>query len=99
MTERTVRMRKLSASPAGVFPAGSRRQVDKESAAHLIQTGQADPDESRPEPQPEPVQPSEQGRESEFPRHKGAGWYELSDGDTVRGEEEAIEAEAALHEE
>jgi phage-related protein len=36
--------------------------------------------------------------ESEYPVHKGAGYYELSNGETVRGKEEAIEAENELNE-
>lgn len=31
-----------------------------------------------------------------FPRHRGGGTYELSDGTTVRGKQEAIDAEAEL---
>lgn len=106
---RSVRMRKLSAGPAGVFPVGSVRQVDADTAAHLVETGQADPADAsgRPQPQPsapepEPVEPegeSDEGWQESYPKHKGAGWYELSDGATVRGEAEANAAEAALHEE
>ncbi|KOS60897.1 hypothetical protein FJQ98_20485 [Lysinibacillus agricola] len=33
---------------------------------------------------------------SEFPKHTGKGYYELSDGTKVKGKEEAIEAENAL---
>lgn len=33
---------------------------------------------------------------SDYPKHTGAGWYELSNGDTVRGKENAIEAENKL---
>lgn len=32
----------------------------------------------------------------DYPIEKGAGWYELSNGDTVRGKEDAIEAERQL---
>lgn len=31
-----------------------------------------------------------------FPKEKGAGWFELSDGSSVRGKQEAIEAENNL---
>lgn len=34
-----------------------------------------------------------------YPFHAGGGWWELSDGTKVRGEEAALEAETALHEE
>lgn len=33
---------------------------------------------------------------NEYPIDKGAGWYELSNGKSVRGEENAIEAEKNL---
>ena len=32
----------------------------------------------------------------EYPFHKGNGWYELSNGKTVRGEQEAIESEIKI---
>lgn len=33
---------------------------------------------------------------TEYPLEKGAGWFELSDGSSVRGEEKAIEAQKEL---
>jgi hypothetical protein len=30
---------------------------------------------------------------SDFPKHTGGGWYELSNGDKVQGKDEAKEAE------
>ncbi len=33
---------------------------------------------------------------SKFPKEKGAGWYELSDGSSVRGEENAQTKQAEL---
>jgi hypothetical protein len=33
---------------------------------------------------------------SDYPREKGAGWYELSNGETVRGKENAEDIEAEL---
>lgn len=89
-----VRMRTLSASPEGVFSPGAERALPEDVAFHLIKTGQADPVDEPSEPAPEP-EPADDG---EFPRPTGAGWYELSNGDKVRGEDEAAEAEAALHE-
>lgn len=105
---RSVRMRKLSAGPAGVFPVGSVRQVDVDTAAHLVKTGQAEPADAsgrpqpQPAPEPQPAEPDDEsgdGWQESYPQHKGAGWYQLSDGSTVRGEAEANAAEAALHEE
>ena len=42
----------------------------------------------------EPVEVEE--GDNEYPLHKGGGWYELSNGETVQGEDDAIEAEKAL---
>lgn len=42
--------------------------------------------------EPEPKAPPGSG----YPRHRGGGWYETSDGAVWRGEEEAEQAEAAL---
>ena len=34
--------------------------------------------------------------DNDFPKHTGGGYYELSNGEKVKGKEEAIEAENAL---
>lgn len=34
----------------------------------------------------------------EYPRHTGGGWYELSNGETVRGQDDAVQAENNLKE-
>lgn len=34
--------------------------------------------------------------EESFPKHTGGGWYELSNGERLRGKEEAIQAENEL---
>ena len=36
--------------------------------------------------------------DAEFPKHKGGPWYELSNGEQVRGKDQANAAEAALGE-
>lgn len=33
---------------------------------------------------------------AEFPKHVGGGWYELSNGETVRGKDEAVEVQESL---
>lgn len=38
----------------------------------------------------------EDSEKREYPIHKGAGYYELSNGETVRGKDEAIEAQKEL---
>lgn len=45
----------------------------------------------------EKVTEGEDGDE-EFPKHKGGGHYVLSNGETVKGKDEALEAEKALTE-
>lgn len=35
---------------------------------------------------------------SEFPKHTGGGWYELSNGEKVQGKDEAATAEKELNE-
>ncbi|WP_085521412.1 hypothetical protein [Tuberibacillus sp. Marseille-P3662] len=34
---------------------------------------------------------------TQYPKHVGGGWYELSDGEKVQGKDEAQEAEKALN--
>lgn len=36
--------------------------------------------------------------DEEYPVSRGAGWFELSNGDTVRGKQEAIKAQSELNE-
>ncbi len=59
--------------------------------------GAADPD---PEPEPEvevdPEPEAESDDPFEYPAHQGAGWYLLSNGDRVRGKDDAEAAEAEL---
>ncbi|MEK3887456.1 hypothetical protein [Bacillus sp. FSL K6-3431] len=43
---------------------------------------------------PEPDEPKDQ--EKSFPKHTGGGYYELSNGEKVKGKEKANEAEEAL---
>ena len=39
---------------------------------------------------------SESDSENEFPKHTGGGWYELSNGDKIQGQDDAIKAEKKL---
>jgi hypothetical protein len=41
---------------------------------------------------------TDEGTSSEFPKHVGGGHYELSNGEKVKGKDEAQKAEAALEE-
>lgn len=43
-----------------------------------------------------PVEKAEDKKEVEFPKHTGGGWYVLSNGEKIRGEDEAIAAEKEL---
>jgi hypothetical protein len=49
-----------------------------------------------PEPQKDPKGESDEGEESEFPKHTGGAWYELSNGEKIQGKDEAVAAEAEL---
>lgn len=53
-----------------------------------------------PRDEVKPLQPDEnkedQDKGEPFPKHKGGGYYELSNGDTVKGKEKADKAEKAL---
>lgn len=42
--------------------------------------------------------PKKKDNENEYPKQGNAGWYELSNGKKIRGEEEAKEAQAKLDE-
>lgn len=72
--------------------------VDPREGQALIDGGYAEEaaDEPETESKPEASAEPESGDEPEFPIHRGAGWYELSDGSTVRGKDEAQQAEAEL---
>lgn len=62
-------------------------EIESTQDSDAVQTG----DESEPA--------KEDAKEkSEFPKHVGGGTYELSNGEKVKGKEEAIEAEEALKE-
>jgi hypothetical protein len=54
------------------------------------------PAEEEAEAEPEAEEESREISHDEFPQHTGGGWYTLSDGSRVRGEEAATAAEAAL---
>lgn len=42
------------------------------------------------------INPTKKEIPGDFPKDKGAGWYELSNGESVRGKKKAIEAENNL---
>lgn len=54
-------------------------------------------EEAATEPAVEDEDQTPVGPSGEYPEHQGSGWYLLSNGEKVRGEDEAISAEAALH--
>lgn len=41
-------------------------------------------------------EPQQKTEQLDYPKHTGGGYYELSNGDKVKGKDEAIEAENAL---
>lgn len=47
----------------------------------------------------EEVSSAKEAEENEFPKHTGGGYYELSNGEKVKGKEDAIAAEKELQKE
>jgi hypothetical protein len=61
--------------------------------------GPAEDEEAEPEAEPDEAEAEEEDQSDmshSYPEHTGGGWYTLSDGSRVRGEENAVAAEAAL---
>ena len=85
--------------PGDTFETDSASRASDMQRRRLI--GRALP-EPPAEPEPPVEAPPEQPVDepvteaSEYPLHKGGGYYLLSDGSTVQGKGAAIEAEAAL---
>lgn len=96
------------ANPAPVvddLPGGKEDGEQEETSAPVLSSSEEETDgtdEPSLEPEPDPALSAENGDSGEgldgkaFPQHVGFGVYELSDGSTVRGKDEAQEAQALL---
>ncbi|MBO8169967.1 MAG: hypothetical protein H0Z35_12405 [Thermoanaerobacteraceae bacterium] len=76
-------------------PAGKELEIDNYLAKKWFEMELARPVGSEAE-QNQMEKISEE--QEQYPKHTGGGWYELSNGEKVKGKEEAIKAQAALNE-
>lgn len=89
--------------------AENDRLVERVAKLDMIRDALVDAGFAKPEPEPEvevevevateATEATEGLPDGEYPAHQGAGWYLLSNGEKVRGEDEANEAQAALNQE
>ncbi len=90
-----VKMNKTSAGPAGVFMIRNEYDLPDEFAEQLIQADAA----VSLEPKPVSVEPDrEEDPDSEL-NHVGGGYYELPNGERIKGKEKAEKALADYLEE
>ncbi len=86
--------------PAGEWGASAEWLVENGKAALMMDNVWVDDEGASGPPVATQVRPHHiigaDEVEVEFPHHEGAGWYRLSNGEKVRGKEDAIAAEAAL---
>jgi len=90
-----VRMNKTSAGPAGVFMIRKEYDLPDEFADQLIQAGAA----VSLEPKPEPVEPEHEDDSDSDLNHVGGGYYELPNGERIKGKDKAEKALAEYLEE
>lgn len=81
--------------------APNTADVDEQTALGLIRSADWEPVGWTPDAPATEEEGGDEGSDEgsegvPFPRHKGGGNYELSDGSTVRGKDEAIAAQTAL---
>lgn len=77
------------------FPVGSRYVADEERVQYLTEQGYAD---GATEVASSVSNPDEKSELDEFPKHVGGGFYELPNGEKVKGKETAEEAMKKLQE-
>ena len=78
---------KVQDAAGAEFEAGSVYEVSPESARHFLRRNVAKYVGAVLEYEAEPDEVDE------FPKHVGGGWYELSDGERIRGADAAIDAQ------
>lgn len=93
--------------PAGRFDAGrvvTDQQIPRDQLQAMISGGHASAmgtiEVERPTqavPETADLKPKEVKPDRDWPRHKGGGHYELSNGESVRGKEAARKAQAELN--
>lgn len=89
-----IKILKGLAGPKFVYNPGDVVEMEDKQAIRLCKAGIAQPiKEQKTETA---VKPPGENAAIKYPVHKGGGWYELSNGETVKGKEEALEAQKAL---
>ena len=96
---------------AKIFVAGGYAQYKVEKKAKASKSPANPEDEKPPDPpdkdekeppanlegeKPDGQSDEEEVPKKEWPKDLGGGWYQLSDGEKIRGEEEAIQAQDEL---
>ena len=84
-----IRMKKNAANPAGNLTAGGVYEVDKHRADQYVKAGHAEYIENAMKAK---SRGSREEIPKEMPKHVGGGWYELPNGERVKGKEEAHKA-------
>lgn len=83
-------MSRLTDFPGPLYASRAAHDARREAAA---KASKAEPPS---DPDSDLTSSSDEGSGSEFPKHTGGGWYELSNGEKVQGQEAAETAEAKL---
>ena len=87
-----VKMKKTSASSAGVFLNNREYDLETEFAESLVAVGAA----ASLEPQEKEAQENHEDDPDSLLNHVGGGYYELPNGERIKGKEKAEKAEKAL---
>jgi len=90
-----VKMKKTSAGPAGVFLIRKEYDLPAEFAEQLIQADAA----VSSEPKPVSVEPDQEEDQDSELNHVGGGYYELPNGERIKGKDKAEKALADYIEE
>jgi len=100
-----VRMKTIFAGVQGTCLPGQEIEVTKEQARALVPTYADLVEEAQTEASTEELTPPVEAKEKEpnptsigYPSEIGGGWYELSNGEKIRGKEAAAKAQADIDE-
>ena len=90
-------MNETAAGPDGVYEEGEEYR-ENEVVKQFVEDGFAEYVETPENNREDNIETAENQNidEDVYPKHTGGGWYELSNGEKVRGKEEAIKAEKEL---
>lgn len=88
-----IKMLQGLAGPEFVYNPGDVVEMEKKQATRLCKAGIAKPIEGE---EIETATKPQGETAAKWPKHVGGGWYQLSNGEKIRGEEEAIAAQKEL---